>query len=89
MNQTPQKNVKIGNNIIDLNEVSAITFVDRDILKISFKFKENNQNLEVVFDNPELFYNTQANLKKLTKPMDITLEMRELPPDDYLKSGLY
>lgn len=91
MNKIPEKNVQIGNNIIDLSEVSAITFTDREIPdggpRISFKLKGNAGELQVVFDNQESFYTTKANLKKLTKPLDITVEMPELPPDDYLKKG--
>lgn len=94
MNKIPEKNVQIGNNIIDLSEVSAITFTDREIPdggpRISFKLKANSGELQVVFDNQESFYTTKANLKKLTKPLDITVEIQNPPPDNYLdkKGGI-
>lgn len=91
MNRIPERNVQIGNNIINLNEISAINYIERELSdggpRIFFKFKSNSSDLQINFENQELFYRTKANLNKLMKPIDITIEMPELPPDDYLKKG--
>jgi hypothetical protein len=89
MNKTPEKNIQIGNNIIDLNEISAITFVERELSeagpRIFFKFKSNHNDLQINFDNQESFYMTKSNLKRIMKPLDITIEIKDPPADNYLK----
>lgn len=91
MNKMPEKNIQIGNNIINLNEISAITFVERELSeagpRIFFKFKSNESDLQINFDNQESFYITKSNLKRLTKPLDVTIELKDPPADDYLKNA--
>lgn len=88
MNRTPEKNIQIGNNIINLNEISAITYIEKNLSdggpRIFFRFKSSSSDLQVSFNNQESFYTTKANLKKLIKPIDITIDIPDLPVDDYL-----
>lgn len=92
MNQTPQKNVKIGNKIIDLNEVIYISFVEKDLKdggpQIYIRFKGNVQEV-ISFNNQELFYIVKTNLIKLKNPLSIDEELFNSPQDHYLEKNKF
>ena len=85
--------IKIKRSIIDLNEVSHITFADSTNTHnlnsvISFFFKNSESHLSISFEkqSDEEYFNIKKNLERYIKPIDISLEYTSLPPDNYPKN---
>jgi len=80
-------NIIINDTIIDLNEISALSFIhpDKDNdngPKIIFFLKKGG-NIELNIKTEEEFNNIKQNIKRIKSPFDVSSPMKSIPEDNY------